>query len=64
MVAGDYDVWRQRTLSQIENSGQQEMLNWFCLVGAMAELGMRTHDAVLIESYIMNSDKVIASFRA
>ena len=25
----------------IEESGQQEMLNWMCLAGAMAELGRR-----------------------
>lgn len=64
LVAGDYEVWRQRTLAQIEDSGQQEMLNWFCLVGAMAELNLATRDAVLIESHVMNSNKVIASFRA
>ncbi len=64
LVAGDYAVWRERTLSQVEDSGQQELLNWFCLVGAMAELGLRTRDAVLIESHVMNSNKVIASFRA
>jgi hypothetical protein len=63
LVAGDYEVWRQRTLDQVEDSGQQELLNWFCLVGAMAELGQRTQDAVLLESHIMNSNKVVASFR-
>jgi hypothetical protein len=64
LVRGDYETWRTRTLAQIEESGQQELLNWFCLVGAMAELGMRTTDAVFVESHIMASDKVFASFRA
>ena len=36
---GDYATWRQTPLSAIEESGQQELLNWMCLAGAMAELG-------------------------
>ena len=39
LKSGDYSQWRNVPLSSIEDSGQQEMLNWFCLVGAMAELG-------------------------
>jgi hypothetical protein len=62
LVAGDYDEWRGRTLAQIEDSGQHELLNWFCLAGAMAQLNRRTNDAVYIESSIMNSNKVIATF--
>ena len=38
LQAGDYTKWRDRPLSQMEASGQQEVLNWLCLVGAMAEL--------------------------
>ncbi|HUT50580.1 MAG TPA: extradiol ring-cleavage dioxygenase [Alphaproteobacteria bacterium] len=62
LVAGDYDQWRSRSLDEVEDSGQQELLNWFCLAGAVAELGLRTDDAVFIESSVMNSNKVIASF--
>lgn len=62
MVSGDYDVWRETTLDSIEESGQHELLNWFCLVGAMAELGRRPTTANLFETYIMNSNKVIATF--
>ena len=38
MLRGDSDVWRNFKLADIEFSGQHELLNWFCLVGAMAEL--------------------------
>jgi hypothetical protein len=62
LVDGEYDVWRRRTLAQVEDAGQHELLNWFCLIGAMAELGRRSTDAVYIESSIMNSNKVIATF--
>jgi hypothetical protein len=59
---GNYDVWRNTTLQAMEDSGQQEVLNWMCLVGAMAELGRRAADTVLIESYIFNSNKCFAFF--
>jgi hypothetical protein len=62
LLAGDYGTWRARSLAQIEDSGQQELLNWFCLVGAMSELGQHTQDAAYFESSVMNSNKVIATF--
>jgi hypothetical protein len=63
LTAGDYDVWRRRSLAEIEDSGQQELLNWFCLVGAMAELSRRPDYTTYIESSVMNSNKVFAVFR-
>ena len=62
LEAGNYDAWRAVTLSQIEESGQHEMLNWFCLVGAMAELGCKPDTAAFFETNIMNSNKVVATF--
>ena len=62
LKVGDYDTWRSVRLEQIEDSGQHEMLNWFCLVGAMAELGRKPNRAEFFESNIMNSNKVIATF--
>ncbi len=63
LVAGDYDVWRRRSLAEIEDSGQQELLNWFCLIGAMAALQRRPDYTAYIESSVMNSNKVFAYFR-
>ena len=62
LMDGDYQVWRDRSLAAVEDSGQQELLNWFCLVGAMAELDYRADEAVYLESSVMNSNKVIATF--
>lgn len=64
LTAGDYAAWRSTTLAQVEDRGQQELLNWFCLVGAMAQLKRRPQSAVFIETCIMNSNKVIATFPA
>jgi hypothetical protein len=60
---GDYDTWRNRSLADVEASGHHEMLNWFCLAGAMAELNRQPQEARFIESWLCNSDKVFAVFR-
>jgi hypothetical protein len=60
---GDYETWRNTPLSAIEESGQQELLNWFPLVGAMAELGRKPDDTVFFETYIINSNKCFAVFK-
>jgi hypothetical protein len=62
LQAADYGTWRQRPLSAIEDSGQQEMLNWMCLVGAMNELGRRPTETAYVQSYIFNSNKCFAVF--
>jgi len=62
LQAADYEAWRKRPLAAIEDSGQQEMLNWMCLVGAMAELGRRPTDTSYVETYIFNSNKCFAVF--
>lgn len=60
----DYDFWRQRTQPEAEAAGQQEMLNWWVLVGAMAELGRKPIIHDYIESQIFMSDKCFVSFPA
>ena len=62
MVAGDYARWRNTTLAQVEDAAQQEVLNWFALMGAMNELGMRVSWSEFVETYLFNSSKVAAVF--
>jgi hypothetical protein len=64
LCAGDYEAWRRTSLAAIEDSGQQEMLNWMCLAGAMAELGRRPTECDLVETYLFNSSKCFAFFPA
>lgn len=52
LQAGNYDFWRNTNTTQIEDRGHQELLNWFCLVGAMAELGRKPTEATFYEKYI------------
>lgn len=62
LQSGSYSHWRGTPLSAVEESGQQEMLNWFCLAGAMSELQRTPSWSVFIESYLFNSNKCFAVF--
>jgi hypothetical protein len=62
MLDGDYDFWRNFTLAEVEDSGGQETLNWFALMGAMKELGQRCVWSDFLETYIFNATKVTAIF--
>jgi len=59
---GDYETWRKAPLEAIETSGQQEMLNWFMLVGAMEALGRKPDECDFIETWSFNSNKCFATF--
>ncbi len=60
--AGDYDAWRTTPLAAIEEAGQQEVLNWFALAGAMEELGARLEWSGFVETHVFNSNKVFAIY--
>jgi hypothetical protein len=59
---GDYHAWRRVTSDEIEASGQQEMLNWFCLAGAMSALGRVPSYSAMVETALYNSNKVFAIY--
>jgi catalytic LigB subunit of aromatic ring-opening dioxygenase len=63
LQAGDYEKWRDLPLSQMEASGQQEVLNWTCLAGAMAELGYKMKLLDWCETWIFNAPKCLATFK-
>lgn len=62
LKAADYDFWKNLPSAKIEEDGQHELLNWFCLVGAMAELGRKPVWTTFIETHVMNSNKCFAIF--
>ena len=55
--------WKNMSLTQIEEAGQQELLNWVCLAGAMHELGQKTEVIDYIETWVFNSEKCMAVFK-
>jgi hypothetical protein len=63
LSVGDYETWRKTPLAAIEESGQQEMLNWYMLAGAMEELGRKPDTCEFIETWSFNSNKCFAVFK-
>jgi hypothetical protein len=63
LQAGDYTKWRDRPLRDMEESGQQEVLNWVCLVGAMAELDRKVEVVDWVETWSFNAPKCLAVFK-
>jgi hypothetical protein len=41
----------------VEDSGQQEILNWMCLAGAMSELKRKPAETGFVDTWIFNSSK-------
>jgi len=64
MRDGQLDRWQHLTTAQLEDAGQQELLNWVCLAGAMTELGCRPVWTDLAETYVYAAPKAFAVFEA
>jgi hypothetical protein len=62
LTKADYRSWRERPLAAVEDSGQQEILNWMCLMGAMDALGRRPTETAFVETWIFNSSKCFAVY--
>jgi hypothetical protein len=61
-VRRDWDVWTSTTAEDVVAAGQHEMLNWFCLAGAMNELGMPLRWSEFLVTDAFNSNKCFAIF--
>lgn len=57
LCAGDYQAWRNTSGTAVEDSGQQEILNWMCLVGALSELDRKPRETGFVDTWIFNSSK-------
>jgi len=62
MRDGDMSSWKDMTTAQLEDAGQQELLNWVCLAGAMDALGRKPQWVDFAETYIFAAPKVFAVF--
>ena len=56
----DFALWRGTTLAHVETAGQQEVLNWFALMGAVEAIGARLNWSRFVETHVFNSNKVFA----
>ena len=57
LKAGDYDAWRAMPGTAVEDSGQQEILNWMCLTGALSALDRKPKETGFVDTWIFNSSK-------
>ena len=62
LVRVDYETWRQVTGRRITDAGQHEMLNWFCLLGALSEGGLRLAWSAFVTRDFFNSNKYLAIY--
>jgi hypothetical protein len=63
MSCGSLEEWRSTPLEEIEAAGQQELLNWYPLLGAMQALGATAPAwSEFVETGIFNSNKVFAAY--
>ena len=54
---GNYNAWRNYSGQAVEDSGQQEILNWMCLVGALSVLDRKPRETGFVDTWIFNSSK-------
>jgi hypothetical protein len=58
----DWETWTSVTGKEIVDAGQHEMLNWFCLAGAMSELDLPLTWSDFVVTDVFNSNKCFAIF--
>jgi hypothetical protein len=59
----DFGTWRNTSTEDFEAAGQQELLNWCPLLGAMEALGARLDYHSFVETHVFNSNKVFAVYQ-
>jgi hypothetical protein len=57
LCSGNYEAWRNYSGQAVEDSGQQEILNWMCLVGALSALDRQPKVTGFVDTWIFNSSK-------
>ena len=53
----DWQTWRSYSGAAVEDSGQQEILNWSCLAGALSVLERKPETTGFVDTWIFNSSK-------
>lgn len=64
MVANDFDALADLSLTDVEAAGQQEVLNWFTLWGAMQQADCGLEWSSFVETNVFNSNKVFAVYES
>jgi hypothetical protein len=62
MKSNHFGFWRAQSTEDFEDAGQQEILNWCPLLGAMEALGRKVAWSDFVQTHVFNSNKVFALF--
>jgi hypothetical protein len=62
LTAGDHRTWLARTGRDIVDAGQQEILNWYCLLGATSEARLGLTWSTFVPTDVFNSTKCFAIY--
>ncbi len=64
MLRSDHRAMAGRSVDDLEWAGQQELLNWFVLWGAMERVGSTLTWSTFVETDVFNSNKVFAIYHS
>jgi hypothetical protein len=62
LIEERYDELSTTTGKEVVEAGQHEILNWFCLIGAVQELGLTREWSTLVTTDVFNSNKPFALY--
>lgn len=62
LIEERYEELATTTGHDVVQAGQHEILNWFCLVGAIQELGLERRWSTLVTTDVFNSNKPFAVY--
>lgn len=62
LTSGDFETWETTSTDAVVEAGQQEVLNWFALMGAARALGAELSSSSFVETHVFNSNKVFATW--
>ncbi|WP_433503192.1 extradiol ring-cleavage dioxygenase [Pseudonocardia halophobica] len=62
LVEENYDELAKTTSRQVVEAGQHEILNWFCLLGAVRELKLPRQWSTIVTTDVFNSNKPFALY--
>ncbi|GAA1677301.1 hypothetical protein GCM10010977_28700 [Citricoccus zhacaiensis] len=63
LLKDDFETMRNYTSDEVVEAGQHEILNWFCMLGAVQELGLSREWSDLVVTDVFNSNKAFAVYQ-
>lgn len=63
LLSDDFAWMKKYTSNQVVDAGQHEILNWFCMLGAVEELDLKREWSDMVETEVFNSNKVFATYK-